>query len=159
MCYLSGVGTGLLYKMSSVSLLELPWHLYSDTTLASRRLKSCHSSVWSTAFSGKQQQNKDKSSPLVHCEENQPMNSRCRVSNAERVYIFLFSHQFMITLSNENIFRVTVHLRGEFTGPRTGQWCGALMFSLICVWINGWVNSGEAGYLRRYRAHYDVTVM
>ena len=33
------------------------------------------------------------------------------------------------------------------------------MFSLICVWINGWVNNGEAGDLKRYRAHYDVTVM
>ena len=33
------------------------------------------------------------------------------------------------------------------------------MFSLICVWINGWVNNGEAGDLRRYRAHYDFTVM
>ena len=43
--------------------------------------------------------------------------------------------------------------------PHKGQWRGALMFSLICVWINGWVNNGEAGDLRRYRAHYDVTVM
>ena len=34
-------------------------------------------------------------------------------------------------------------------------WC----FSLICVWINGWVNNHEGGDLRRYRAHYDVTVM
>ena len=34
-------------------------------------------------------------------------------------------------------------------------WC----FSLICVWIDGWVNNGQAGDLRRYRAHYDVTVM
>ena len=40
-----------------------------------------------------------------------------------------------------------------------GQWRGALMFSLIGVWINGWVNNGEAGDLRRYRAHYDVIVM
>ena len=40
-----------------------------------------------------------------------------------------------------------------------GQWRGALMFSLICVWINGWVNNREAGDLRRYRAHYDVTAM
>ena len=35
----------------------------------------------------------------------------------------------------------------------------ALMFSLICVWINGWVNSDGAGDLRRYRVHYDVIVM
>ena len=43
--------------------------------------------------------------------------------------------------------------------PHKGQWCGALMFSLICVWINRWVNNGEAGDLRCYRAHYDVSVM
>ena len=36
---------------------------------------------------------------------------------------------------------------------------GAEMFSLICVWINGWVNSREAGDLRRHRGHYDVIVM
>ena len=30
------------------------------------------------------------------------------------------------------------------------------MFSLICVWINDWINNREAGYLRRYRAHYAV---
>ena len=33
------------------------------------------------------------------------------------------------------------------------------MFSLICVWINNWVNNSEAGDLRRYRAHYDVIAM
>ena len=43
--------------------------------------------------------------------------------------------------------------------PHKGQWHGALMFSLMCVWINGWVNNREAGDLRRYRAHYDVSVM
>ena len=33
------------------------------------------------------------------------------------------------------------------------------IFSLICAWINGWVNNGEAGDLRRNFAHYDVIVM
>ena len=66
-----------------------------------------------------------------------------------------------MTSSNGNIFRVTGHLCGEFTGiPRTKAsdaelWC----FSLICVLINGWVNNREAGDLRRHRVHYDVTVM
>ena len=46
---------------------------------------------------------------------------------------------------------------GEF--PRIGQWRGALVFSLICASINGWVNNREAGDLRRDRAHYDVIVM
>ena len=42
---------------------------------------------------------------------------------------------------------------GEF--PTQRQWRGALMFSLICVWINSWVNNRD---LRHYRAHYDVSV-
>ena len=33
------------------------------------------------------------------------------------------------------------------------------MFSFIGAWINGWVNTREAGELRRHRAHYDVIVM
>ena len=40
-----------------------------------------------------------------------------------------------------------------------GQWRGVLMFSLICSWIHGWVNNGEAGDLRCHRAHYYVIVM
>ena len=32
-------------------------------------------------------------------------------------------------------------------------------FCLICVWMNGWVNNGEADDMRRHRTHYDVTVM
>ena len=43
--------------------------------------------------------------------------------------------------------------------PHKGQWRGALMFSLIFVCINGWVNNRETGDLRRYRGHYDVIVM
>ena len=29
-----------------------------------------------------------------------------------------------------------------------GKWCGALMFSLMCAWTNGWTNCGVAGYLK-----------
>ena len=70
----------------------------------------------------------------------------------------------MMTSSNGNIFRVTGHLCGEFTGHRwisqhKGQWCGALMFSLICAWINGWANNGEVADMRRHRAHYEVIVI
>ena len=49
--------------------------------------------------------------------------------------------------------------RSPVNSPHKGQWRRALMFSLICVWINDWVNNREAGDLRRYRAHYNVTVM
>ena len=49
--------------------------------------------------------------------------------------------------------------RSPVNSPHKGQWCGALMFSLICSSINGWVNNGEAGDLIRHRAHYDAIVM
>ena len=49
--------------------------------------------------------------------------------------------------------------RSPVNFPHKGQWRRALMFSLICTWINGWVNNREAGDLRRHRGHYDVTVM
>ena len=49
--------------------------------------------------------------------------------------------------------------RAPVNSPHTGQRRGALMFYLICTWINGWVNNREAADLRRHRAHYDVIVM
>ena len=49
--------------------------------------------------------------------------------------------------------------RSPMNSSHKGQWRGALMFSLICAWTNGWVNNRDAGDLRRYRAYYDVSVM
>ena len=49
--------------------------------------------------------------------------------------------------------------RSPGASPHKGRWRGALMFSLICTRINGWVNNGEAGDLRRHLVHYNVTVM
>ena len=43
--------------------------------------------------------------------------------------------------------------------PHKGQWRGALIFSLLCTWLNGWVSNREAGDSRRHCAHYDVIVM
>ena len=43
--------------------------------------------------------------------------------------------------------------------PHKGQWRGALVFSLICAWTNGWANNRDAGDLTRHHVHYDVTVM
>ena len=69
----------------------------------------------------------------------------------------------MMTSSNGNIFRVTGHLcrnssvTGEF--PAQKSVTRSFVFSLICAWINVWVNNHEAGDLRRHRGHYDVTVM
>ena len=49
--------------------------------------------------------------------------------------------------------------RSRVNSPHKDQWRGVLMFSLICTWKNGWVNSSEAGDLRRRRAHYDVIAL
>ena len=69
----------------------------------------------------------------------------------------------MMTSSMEHFPRYWLFVRGihrsPVNSPHKGQWRGALMFSLICIWINDWVNNREAGDLRRYRGHYDVTVM
>ena len=35
--------------------------------------------------------------------------------------------------------------RSTVNSPHEGHWRGALMFSLICAWINGWVNNRKAG--------------
>ena len=69
-----------------------------------------------------------------------------------------------MTSWNGNIFRETGLCADnspvQVNSPRhKGQWRGALMFSLICAWINDWVNNREAGDLRRRRGHYDVKVM
>ena len=64
-------------------------------------------------------------------------------------------------LSNGNIFHVTGPLWGESPGhsPHKGQWCRALMFSLICAWANSWVNNRDTSYFRSHHANYDVPVM
>ena len=82
------------------------------------------------------------------------------------VYIYMhgiswscnISYISMMTSWNGNILHIIGHL-SRVNSPHKGQWHGALMFSLICIWINGWVNNGEAGDLRRHHAHYDVIIM
>ena len=69
----------------------------------------------------------------------------------------------MMTSPNGNIFNVTGHLCGEFTGHRwilrTKASGAELWHFFICAWINGWVNDREAGDFRRHRPHYDIIVM
>ena len=69
-----------------------------------------------------------------------------------------------MTSSNGDIFRITGHLCGEFTGhrwiPRTKASDAELWFFFFDLRPNTrWVNNREAGDLRHHRAHYDVIVM
>ena len=49
--------------------------------------------------------------------------------------------------------------RWPVNSPHKGQWRRALIFSLICAWINDWIDNREAGDLRRHRPNYDFIVM
>ena len=55
-------------------------------------------------------------------------------------------------------FVLGIH-RSPVNSPHKGQWRGALMFSLICASVSGWVNNREGGDLRRHHGHYGVNVM
>ena len=70
----------------------------------------------------------------------------------------------IVTSSNGNIFRVILAIcvgnspvTGEFPAQRPVT--RGFGVSLICAWINGWVNNRGASDFRRHRAHYDVTLM
>ena len=49
--------------------------------------------------------------------------------------------------------------RWPVNSPHKGQWCRALMFSLICAWTNGWVNNRYAVDLKCHCANHGVTAM
>ena len=80
--------------------------------------------------------------------------SQCTPSPTQVLSVTKFGHDDVIKWKHfprKWPFVRGIH-RSLVNSPHKGQWRGALMFSLICVWINGWVNNREAGDLRRYRA-------
>ena len=64
----------------------------------------------------------------------------------------------METFSALLVLCVGIHW-SPVNSPHKGQCRGALKFSFVCAWINGWENSRKAGNVRRHRPHYDVIVM
>ena len=70
-------------------------------------------------------------------------------------YLCAWCHQ-METFSALLAFVRGIH-RSPVKSPHKGQWCRALMFSLICALTNDWAYNRDASDLRCHRAHYDVT--
>ena len=70
----------------------------------------------------------------------------------------IFNHDDVIKWKNfPNYWSfVQVIHQSPVNSPPKGQWRGALMFTYICARIKDWVNTREAGDLRRHRTHYDV---
>ena len=115
------------------------------------------SSVWYTSFG---YHNPTKSCLLTATISIATLNERrstLHIGTGRHIY----AHHDVIKWKHFPRYRPFVRgiQRTLVNSPHKGQWRGALMFSLICVCINGWVNNRGAGDLRRYRAHYDVTVM
>ena len=66
------------------------------------------------------------------------------------VHLIISRHWFIWWRHHMETFSALLALcggihRSPVNSPHKGQWRGALVFSLICVWINGWVNKREAG--------------
>ena len=93
-----------------------------------------------------------------------PLRSLWRHCNDKGLnYKVINNHNFYMVPSHDDVikwkhiprywpFMHGIH-QSPVNSPRKGWWCGALMFCLISAWINGWVNNGEAGDLRRHYAH------
>ena len=74
--------------------------------------------------------------------------------------IYIYLHSIMHLHHNDVIQWKHLPRHWPFVNsPNKGQWRGALMFSLICVWINGWENNREAGDLRCPLWHHCNDVM
>ena len=92
-----------------------------------------------------------------------PLKTHLWKKDVKQKFLFKIASITTMTSSNGNISALLALCARNspvpVNSPHKGQWRGALMFSLICARINGWVNNGEAGDLRRHRARYDVIVM
>ena len=91
------------------------------------------------------------------------LHRRCNPENMSRFRFVLFvlswwRHQMETFSALLALCAGNSPVTGEFPSNK-GQWRGALMFSWIWAWTNGWVNNRHAGDLRHHRAHYDVTIM
>ena len=84
-----------------------------------------------------------------------------RSVSQNNIYFHLYIHDDVIKWKHFTRYWPFVRgiHRSPVNSPHKGQWCWALMFSLIRAWINRWVNNRDTGDLRCYRAHYGVIVM
>ena len=101
---------------------------------------------------------------LVHTYNDKNNQHKLGTFLLQNTALWIFVKWIMMTSSKWKHFpRCWPFVRGIHRSPvnssHKGQWRGALMFSLIFAWMDGWVNNREDGDLRRPYVHYDVTVM
>ena len=66
----------------------------------------------------------------------------------------LYAPLYMLWWSGRNMRRHQMDIFSALLASDADLW-----YHLWSVWTNTWVNKGDAGDLRRHRAHYDVTLM
>ena len=108
-----------------------------------------------------QTQNDPCLSVLTKYDDNKRLNVYVFAQCTFRITCILYLHYN--AMKWKHFPRCWPFVRGIHLSPMNslhkGQWRGALVITMICAWINVWVNNCEAGDLRRHRAHYDITVM
>ena len=90
------------------------------------------------------------------------IHSKTRETLLEKIYrrvLIDCTHLRNVNISMQIMTFIQWTHRSPVNFPHKSLWRGASMLYLICAWINGWVNNGEAGDLRRHRTHYDVIVI
>ena len=97
---------------------------------------------------------------LQGCRESHPLS--CHLNALYHSYsVACFDHDDVIKFNHFLCYWPSVRWihRSSVISRHKCQRRGGLIFSMICAWINGWVNNREASDLRRHYAHYDVTVI
>ena len=128
------------------------------------------SAVCSTLCSGIHLRKHQNSTSLDPCEGNQPVTSGIptqRAYNAENVSMSLRHYDTEKALDdyrNRHSWKIGKNICHEDVikwkyFPRYWPFVRGIHRSLICIWINAWVNNREAGDLRRHRSQYDVIIM
>ena len=117
-------------------------HLRTATGMNYKWIYTCHISIWQRQVWCKDKLWRQLIMPLSRHPLKPKHNDVNKLKHFPRYWPFVLE----------------IH-RSPVNSPHKGQRHWALMFSLICVWINGWVNICEAGDLRRYRANYDANIM
>ena len=88
-------------------------------------------------------------------------NNFCRFTSGWKIWLASrrsWQCRSMAPVTREGTFCSPRYVNKLHVGPDLSV-CGALMFSFICAWTNGWINNRDDGDLRRHRAHCDVIVM
>ena len=112
---------------------------------------------------------------ILYSRGSRPLKTEQNMSNHLRICPDYYGHQWCVQLLCSQICAQCIHddvikwkpflhywsfvrgiHRSSVNSHHKGQWRRALMFSLICAWING---NPEAGDLRRHCTLYDFTIM